>query len=93
MYQMTLYLKTPRPYRVIALACYRYSSETTRERDLKLSPISSEYLEGSSVYSYRNDLTPLSSSYCPWFIKISIKSLPTSLLQVSNIQSHDIIQN
>ena len=28
--------------------------------------MSSVHLEGSSIYSYQKDLSPPSSSYCPW---------------------------
>ena len=47
-------------------ACYRYSFETKRDRDLKLFPMSSVHSEGSSIYSYGTDLSPSYSSYCPW---------------------------
>ena len=57
-------------YRVIAPivqnACYRYSSLTVRDRDLKLLLMYSVYLGASSIYSYQQGPKSLSSSYCPW---------------------------
>ena len=69
-------------------ACYRYSSETKRDRNLELLPISSVHLEGSPIYSYRKDLSPLLVVIAPESIYISIKSLPTFSLFVIETSDH-----
>lgn len=47
----------------VRMACYRYSFNTIRYRDLELLPMFSLHLKGSSIYSYRKNLRPSSGSH------------------------------
>lgn len=83
-YQLTLYQKTPRTYRVTALwegnACYRYSSVTIRDKDCTILPVYTVHLENSSIYYTERIWGPLLAVIASEGIQISIKSLVTFLI-------------
>lgn len=65
-YQITLCLKTPRIYRVNDL-CKKncYPSQTVKGKTLNLLVMCLVHLRAPSIYSYRKEPKPPSSSYCP----------------------------
>ena len=69
-------------------ACYHYSFETIRDRILEFLPMSSVHLEGSLIYHTERIWGPILVVIAPESIWISIKSLPTFLLFVTETLDH-----
>lgn len=70
------------------IACWRYSSKTITDRNLKLFPMSAMHLIDSSIYHTERIWVPHLAVNNPESNLINIESLPTSWLYIIETSDH-----